>query len=796
MSEARTNIPTVLVVLGATGDLAAKKIFPALLSLHKKKLLPKSFKVIGFARRKLKNSTFQDHIWKALKRYGGAKNKSDIKAFLKMFSFESGDLGVASQYQGLAQRVKAIDEEWGLCSNKLFYLAVPPNLYQKTFKHLSASDLTELCSPEEGWTRVLVEKPFGKDRHTASELDILLAKLFKEEQIYRIDHYLAKEMLQNILAFRFSNNLFEGTWNNQFVEKIKITALETLGLKGRGNFYDGLGALKDVGQNHLLQMLALITMDHPETLKSDAIRKERARVLATLIAPSGEDVKERTYRAQFEGYRKIENVKPGSKTETYFKAGFFLNHPRWQGVPITIEAGKEMPEVKKEIEVVFKHPLPCLCPPGSEHFKNSVTFHLEPFEGIKVKFWSKRPGHDYEIEEKDLNVRLRDVSEKSQYVEEYEKLLLDCIAGDQTLFVSTDEVREMWRFTDPIVEGWEKGVVPLRAYKIKTDQALKESVSVDEHLLESTLVPESKYTKGRTVAVVGLGKMGSNIARRLKDRGWRVVGYNRTEKVTRELEDEGIAGAYSYAELARKLPRPRVIWLMLSAGKLIDEVLFSKEGLIQYLAKGDVIIDGGNSHFKDSKRRHAKLKEKGIHFVDAGVSGGPYGALRGSTIMVGGSKTMAHALEALFNDLAQENGYEFFNQPGAGHFVKMIHNGIEYGMMQAIAEGFTIMENAPYKLNLSNVARVYNQGSVIESRLMGWLQGAFEIYGENLHGVSGKVGHTGEGSWTVQTAKELKLKAKIIEGSFKFRKMSEKDPSYTGKILSALRNQFGGHSVN
>ncbi len=796
MPEARRNIPTILVILGATGDLAARKISPALFSLHRRGLLPDNFKVLGLARRKLTDTTFQGYIWKALKEHGHVKRKSEAEPFLEKFAFESGDLSEAKEYRGLAKRVEDIDKDWGVCSNKLFYLAVPPNLYENTFKNLSSSGLTDPCSPEEGWTRVLVEKPFGKNARTARRIDDLLGKLFKEEQIYRIDHYLAKEMLQNILAFRFSNNLFEGTWSNQFVEKIKIITRETLGLKGRGNFYDGLGTLRDVGQNHLLQMLALITMDHPESFDSESIRKERARVLSTLATPTPEDIKRYTYRAQFKGYRDIENVKSNSKTETYFKAGLFLNHPRWQGVPITIEAGKELPEVKKQIEVTFKHPSPCLCPAGSDHFKNTVTFYLEPFEGIKVKFWSKSPGFDYAIEEKDLDVRFRETTDKRQYVEEYEKLLLDCIAGDQTLFVSTDEVQEMWRFTDPIVEAWSKDSVPLKAYEPKTDQAIKESLSVDEKLLESTLVPESKYTKGREVAVVGLGKMGSNIARRLRGRGWKVVGYNRTQQITKDLEAEDINGVYSYAELAKKLKSPRVIWLMLPAGKAIDEVLFGKGGLVKYLSKGDVIVEGGNSYFKDSKRRYSQLKKKGIHFVDAGISGGPAGALHGSTIMIGGTKDISGALEPLFRDLAQENGYQFFNEPGAGHFVKMVHNGIEYGMMQAIAEGFNIMKNGPYRLNLSDVARVYNRGSVIESRLVGWLQSALQIYGEDLQEVSSTVGHTGEGAWTVESAKELGLKAKIIEESLKFRKMSKKNPSYTGKVLSALRNQFGGHSIN
>jgi 6-phosphogluconate dehydrogenase len=273
------------------------------------------------------------------------------------------------------------------------------------------------------------------------------------------------------------------------------------------------------------------------------------------------------------------------------------------------------------------------------------------------------------------------------------------------------------------------------------------------------------------------------------------VGYNRTVEVTNGLVEKGIVGAATLKELVGLLEPPRVIWLMVSAGNAIDELLFSKDGLANLLKGGDTVVDGGNSFYKDSIRRAQELKRKGIAFVDMGVSGGPEGARTGACFMVGGTREAFERLLPLYVDIAVAEGVQFFEGEGAGHFVKMVHNGIEYGVMQAIAEGFTVLRNAEYSLDLKGAAEVYNHGSVIESRLMEWLGKAFEVHGVDLDDVSGSVAHTGEGEWTVKTAREMGIKAKIIEGAVNFRIESQANPSYTGKILSALREQFGGHRV-
>lgn len=753
------NIPTILVIFGV-GDLMKKKVAPALFHLFEKGRLPQMFKIIGFAREEFSGEEFGKYIFESLTSHRDINIKT-CGLFCQLFSFQHGFFHNLKDYKNLEGSLRAIDDKWGICSNKLFYLAVPPEFYKTIFKNLANSGLTRPCSPEEGWTRVLVEKPFGKDLKTAQELERLLSKLFKEIQIYRIDHYLAKEMLQNILVFRFSNNLFENNWSNKFIEQIEIRLLEKIGVEDRGSFYDGLGALRDVGQNHLLQMLALITMDNPVEFRDETIRKKRAEILKTLIPPSKKEIQQFTFRAQYSGYREIKGVRPDSNTETYFKVRGFLSSPRWQGVPIIMESGKRISEHRKEIIVTLKHPIPCLCRPGlEEHHQNKLIFSLEPLEGVTFELWRKKPGLTFGIEKEGCLCPFREQEKRVQYVEEYERLLYDCIVGDQTLFVSSKEVEAMWRFVDPIITAWQKGLVSLNTYQPDTQPEVE------------WLEPAQKLKK--ELAIVGLGKMGKNMMLRLQERGWKVLGFDKDSK-----------------ELVKTLTPPRIVWLMVPA-PAVDEVI---AGLVHFLDKNDIIIDGGNSFYKDSIRRASELKKRGIIFVDVGVSGGPAGARYGACLMVGGQRENYEYLLPLFSDLTVSGGLQFFEGVGAGHFVKMIHNGVEYGMMQAIAEGFTILKKSKYRLDLKKVADVYNHGSVIESRLVSWLKEAFEFYGQDLKKVSGKVGHTGEGEWTVKTAKEMQIKAKIIEGALEFRKQSAKNPSYTGKVLTALRNRFGGHPI-
>ena len=812
MNNSKSHLPTTFVVLGVTGDLMTKKIAPALFNLHEKGLLPAQFRLIGVSRRDWTDDDLKRHIRAILEVKVKSASPASVASFLKTVVYHKLTFDVFADYVALGDALKKIDDEHGACSNKLFYLSVPPQFYDEIFTNIHKAKLTDLCDANQGWSRVVVEKPFGGDEKSAKALDERIARLFKEDQVYNIDHYLAKETLQNILTFRFFNNLFEDNWGRDLIEKIYVRELENVGAEDRGPFYESVGALRDVGQNHLLEMIALIAMDQPRDMSADAILAARAALLETIKPLSHAEIAKKTFRAQYDGYRGIKGVDSRSNVETYFKVALELTHPRWKGVPIFIEAGKRIIDPKRdeevtEVEVVFKHDQPCLCAlysakPG-EHFKNSITFRQDPHESITIRFWAKKPGITMQMEERVFNLNLREGGHKSQYTEEYERLLLDCINGDQTLFVSSREIAAMWHFVDPIVKGWAKGLVPLRHYAPDS-----EAVVVEASLLIDP--PENAAASGagteknagahvalrREIGIFGLGKMGANVARQLHEKGWRVVASNRSPGPVEMIQKEGIEGVFSHADLVAQLKGPRIIWLMITAGKGNDDLLFGKQGIVQHLKKGDIVIDAANAFYEDSVRRAKLLKKRGIHFMDVGFSGGPSGARNGGSLMIGGEKQMFERLEPLFRDLSVPGGYSYFGSAGAGHFVKMVHNGIEYGMMQSLAEGFAIMKKSPFKLDLEQVANVYNQGSVIESRLVGWLEDAYKIYGQDLKTVSGSVAYTGEGEWTVKTGKKLKVPVQVIENSFKFRVKSKKSPSYIGKVLSALRNRFGGHAID
>ncbi|HVS79714.1 MAG TPA: decarboxylating 6-phosphogluconate dehydrogenase [Candidatus Paceibacterota bacterium] len=290
---------------------------------------------------------------------------------------------------------------------------------------------------------------------------------------------------------------------------------------------------------------------------------------------------------------------------------------------------------------------------------------------------------------------------------------------------------------------------------------------------------------------IGLGKMGLNQALRLHEKGHEVLVWNRSEGPRKEAEARGIRSFAALDDLVKSLEAPRTLWIMVP-NNAVDEVISQ---LLPLMSEGDTLIDGGNTYYKDTTRRAEDLRTKGLKFLDAGVSGGPHGARDGACIMIGGEKEDYDRLEPLWRDLSVEKGYAYMGGHGAGHFVKMVHNGIEYGMMQAIAEGFEIMKKSPFSLNLTKVADVYQHGSVVESRLIGWLEQGFKEYGEDLAEITPAVAHTGEGEWTVKAGEEFGVETPVIKASFDFRVHSAEKPSFAGKVLSTLRNMFGGHQA-
>ncbi len=761
-----------------------RKIIPAFFHLFEEGRLPELFAVIGVSRRDIQTNEWRQFVADSVREHLGEDHQS-IDEFVKCFEYARGLFGDETTYSDLTERIAVVDGEWKVCTNKIFYLAVPPNHYQVILGLLASSGLTDACGGPEGWTRVVVEKPFGKNLEQARELDSLLGHRFKEEQVYRVDHYLAKEILQNIILFRFANNLLEDVWSRDFIDQVDVRLLEAIGVEGRGSFYDGVGALLDVGQNHLLQMLALVTMEHPGNMGPDDVRQSRLDILEKLRVLRDDQVETETIRGQYAGYLDEPGVEAKSKTETYFKVRAHLDVPRWEGVTFFLEGGKGLGAPRKEIVVRFRHPTPCLCPPG-DHYRNTIHFRLEPDPGISIKFWSKKPGEKLGLEERDLDFKYSENGEDAAYLEEYPTLLLECISGDQTLFISSSEAMAGWRFIDPIIAGWRRDVTALQIYTGDEILALAGPGGG---------AGASGISTDRQVGMVGLGKMGGGIASQLLEKGWEVVGFNRNPEVTKEFVSEGLLAASSLPELVGKLRAPRVVWVMVPAGKPVEEMILGEQGLVSLLEPGDVIIDGGNSFYKDTVQRAAELAKAGIKFIDCGVSGGPSGARHGASLMTGGDRQTYEWLRPLFLDIASPAGEQFFEGAGAGHFVKMVHNGIEYGMMQAVAEGFAIMGESDYDLDLTRVADVYNHASVIESRLVGWLKSAFESFGEDLSSLSGSVAHTGEAESTIEIAKELGVADPVIEAALRFRIDSQDDPSYTGRILTALRGQFGGHDT-
>ncbi len=779
-------LPSVFVILGVTGDLAAKKIIPSLWHLFLHELLPERLSIIGFARRPFSLVEFEALIRNSVTKHGKLEiDDTDFSRFVALFSYHQGTFDNEVAFHGLAKRLDEMKHQWNASINILFYLSTPPSSYASIFKNLAVAGLNLPDADSSAWTRLLIEKPFGTNLASAKELQSLLSSTFTEEQIYRIDHYLFKEIIQGIEHFRFSNNLFEHTWDNTTIERIDFRLLESIGVENRGNFYDAVGTLRDTGQNHLLAMLSAIVMEYSLNGDARTAQQNRATALESLTPWTEKTLREQTFRAQYQGYQDIPDVVSHSQTETYFALKTTLMHSRWKGIPLFMEAGKCMKENRKEIVLTFKHPPQCsLCDIGP-HEPNRIVFRLEPNDEILIHFWMKKPGLERAIEERTFSFFLYEKETNTKYVEEYAKILHSAMHGDQTFFISSREVEASWRFVDPLEDAWKQNVTPLSSYE-------PNATPTPPFFIPRPRYSEEQKKHDRTIGIIGLGKMGANIAQRLYARQWNVVGFDVAPDATKKLEIEGMRSASSLRELVDALPTPRTLWLMVPHDA-VDDIL--KE-LIPILEQGDTVIDGGNAPYKESIRRGKELALHGMNFLDVGVSGGPEGARHGVCIMVGGEKALYEKYAPLFQDMSVRDGYGYMGTSGAGHFVKMVHNGIEYGMMQALGEGFELMKHSPFSLNLHSIADIYNHDSVITSRLVGWLVQAYATFGDDLTSdeyCSPTVSHSGAGQWTVDTAHELNIPVAIIEGALAFRKQSQEHPSYTGKVVSALRYEFGGH---
>lgn len=457
-----TQLPISIIILGGGGDLAVKKLLPSLFDLFIQKKLPHSFQIIGLARTGRTDAVYRDIVLKAVLQARPLAQTDDIDIFCNHVEYVTGALDDTQSYFELKSKIADFGSREGVQnSNVLFYLAVPPLQYEGTLQHLYDSKLAVIAKGSSHFVRILIEKPFGSDYDSALKLDTLLQSLFSEEQIFRIDHYLAKEAVQNILSFRFANTLFKSAWNNKHIKEVAITMFEKVDVGTRGAFYDTVGALRDVGQNHLLQILALIAMDEPQSLSSQHIRQKRSDILKKLVPIEKQNIENSVIRAQYEGYLQSTGVHESSTTETYFEFRAFIDEETWQGVPFIVRSGKALTEEKVCVEIFF-HDVATgpFETSASKTVGNTILLTISPQQSMHVTLNVKQGGHGYHIESNTLKYE-QDTS-TTQAINAYEKVLLDCILGDQTLFTTTDEVLASWKFIHSITENWRD--VKLQTY--------------------------------------------------------------------------------------------------------------------------------------------------------------------------------------------------------------------------------------------------------------------------------------------------------------------------------------------
>ncbi len=455
------NQPTQIIILGGSGDLSKRKLIPALLDLFTRNRLPEHFNIIGLARTERTDDEYRDLVKESIMSHKDQLDHSDemVQTFCKHISYVSGSFDDKESYEKLKFRMEQYDAEHDCSSNRLFYLAVPPKYYDSIFDDLHDSGAAN--TPEEYWTHILVEKPFGHNLETAKLLDHKLASLFKECQIFRIDHYLAKEAVQNILSFRFANRLLATSWDKDSISSVEITMKETVDVGHRSGFYEDVGALRDVGQNHLLQLLALVAMREPEDFNAESVRLGRVEALEALRPIPLDKLDQHVLRAQYEGYREGEQVHHESETETYFEMKAFVDLPEWEDVPFIIKAGKALDEAEVSITINFHDVASGLF--NTENCNssgNQIKLNISPEQIMSITLNAKAPGLGYQLESRTLSFNCS--KGVDEITNSYEKVLFDSIIGDQTLFTRTEEVLASWKFITPILENWHS--VPLETY--------------------------------------------------------------------------------------------------------------------------------------------------------------------------------------------------------------------------------------------------------------------------------------------------------------------------------------------
>jgi glucose-6-phosphate 1-dehydrogenase len=464
----RSPEPCVMVIFGATGDLTHRKLVPALYNLAQEGFLPPGFSVVGFARRPKTDEQFRDEMRAAVNEFSRRRpvDEASWESFARGLFYCTSSFDRPEGYRALADILARIDAERGTGGNRVFYLATPPDYYHIIIQQLGAAGLGRLSEPDErSWNRIIIEKPFGRDLFSAQELNREVLSVFRERQVYRIDHYLGKETVQNILVFRFANGIFEPIWNRQYVDHVQITVAESLGLEGRGGYYDQAGAMRDMVQNHMLQLLTLVGMEPPVTFEADAVRDEKVKVLSAVKGFHAGDIHANTVRAQYgpgamagqpvPGYREEEGVPPETRTPTFIALKLQVDNWRWAGVPFYLRTGKRLPKRVTEIAVQFKTaPQRLFNQVSSEVAPNTLVMQIQPDEGISIKFAAKVPGPQIRLRAVQMDFSYG-ASFGEQTADAYERLLLDAMLGDSTLFTRRDEVEAAWSLISPILDQWE-----------------------------------------------------------------------------------------------------------------------------------------------------------------------------------------------------------------------------------------------------------------------------------------------------------------------------------------------------
>jgi glucose-6-phosphate 1-dehydrogenase len=467
----RVPDPCTFVLFGGTGDLAHRKVVPALYQLWRTQLLPHEFMLLAFGRRQYTDKTFRADIRRSLEQYSRVLplDEDAWKQFSERICYQRGDFDDDASFTALGERLDALDHEHGTRGNRLFYLATQSSAFAEIVAQLGRAGLDHEVSTS-GWRRIIIEKPFGRDLDSAIRLNREIGKVFRERQVYRIDHYLGKETVRNLLVFRFGNGIFEPIWNRRYVDHVQITVAESLGVEGRSEFYEETGAARDILQNHLLQLLTLVAMEPPTAFAADALRNEKVKVLGAVARMAPDVIARDVVRGQYgpgwveaeevRGYRQEHDVDPESETETFVAAKLEVDDWRWAGVPFYLRTGKRLPKRATEIAIQFKAvPHRLFADAHADPEPNLLAVRVQPDEGILLRFSSKVPGLGLDI--RPVNM---DFTYGSSFIadapEAYETLILDALLGDQSLFTRADEVEEAWGIVTPILDAWSQMGAP------------------------------------------------------------------------------------------------------------------------------------------------------------------------------------------------------------------------------------------------------------------------------------------------------------------------------------------------